>query len=319
MWPANEDLTGDCLTAHTEEFAIYLNYVRKLGFEETPDYDFLRELFSKALSKAGETEDNVYDWDLLNGGKGWAAGKVRVKSQTWRGRVLTMLSQLSSNLLAQASRGNEARARPRRATSRDRQRERERAERHAARRDAALKEAQLASGTATPTGTSPAQPPSALINTPGSRMRGNERLSTQRIDSTANAVKGVSLEQHCRRESRQSGSGLVRNKEPAPTSAAIINHPYAATGASNAPAAGTGAYEADDYRGTNSAGGVEMAGRSRTNARTAEGKTSANAAAALQERERRSGTGAPGTAQAEDESRQGGGFSLKKLLTCRCG
>ncbi|KAI0043246.1 kinase-like protein [Auriscalpium vulgare] len=57
-----------------EEFAIYMNYVRKLGFEENPDYDFLRELFSKVLKTAGETEDGVYDWMLLNGGKGWEAG-----------------------------------------------------------------------------------------------------------------------------------------------------------------------------------------------------------------------------------------------------
>ncbi|KAI5476243.1 hypothetical protein MNV49_007943 [Pseudohyphozyma bogoriensis] len=57
-----------------EEFAIYLNYVRKLGFEETPDYDFLRELFTKVLKNSGETEDGVYDWMLLNNGKGWEAG-----------------------------------------------------------------------------------------------------------------------------------------------------------------------------------------------------------------------------------------------------
>ncbi|KAF7312091.1 Kinase-like protein [Mycena indigotica] len=56
-----------------EEFAIYMNYVRKLGFEETPDYDFLRELFSKVLKSAGEEEDLVFDWMLLNGGKGWEA------------------------------------------------------------------------------------------------------------------------------------------------------------------------------------------------------------------------------------------------------
>lgn len=62
---------------YTEEFAIYLNYVRKLGFEETPDYDFLRELFTKALKTTGEVEDGVYDWMLLNGGKGWEAGPVR--------------------------------------------------------------------------------------------------------------------------------------------------------------------------------------------------------------------------------------------------
>lgn len=59
------------------EFAIYLNYVRKLGFEETPDYDFLRELFTKVLKNSGEPEDGIYDWMMLNGGKGWEAGTVR--------------------------------------------------------------------------------------------------------------------------------------------------------------------------------------------------------------------------------------------------
>lgn len=51
----------------TEEFGIYLNYVRKLGFEETPDYEFLRELFGKVLKNNGDVEDGVYDWNLLNG------------------------------------------------------------------------------------------------------------------------------------------------------------------------------------------------------------------------------------------------------------
>ncbi|KAF9433459.1 casein kinase I [Entomortierella beljakovae] len=54
-----------------EEFGIYLNYVRKLSFEETPDYDFLRDLFTKALKSTNEAEDGVYDWMLLNNGKGW--------------------------------------------------------------------------------------------------------------------------------------------------------------------------------------------------------------------------------------------------------
>ena len=51
----------------TEEFGIYLNYVRKLGFEETPDYDFLRELFTKVMRSNGDVDDGVYDWNLLNG------------------------------------------------------------------------------------------------------------------------------------------------------------------------------------------------------------------------------------------------------------
>lgn len=53
-----------------------MNYVRKLGFEETPDYDFLRELFTKVLKTLGEPEDGVFDWMLLNGGKGWEASHV---------------------------------------------------------------------------------------------------------------------------------------------------------------------------------------------------------------------------------------------------
>ena len=52
-----------------------MNYVRKLGFEESPDYDFLRELFTKVLKTLGEPDDGVFDWMLLNGGKGWEASQ----------------------------------------------------------------------------------------------------------------------------------------------------------------------------------------------------------------------------------------------------
>lgn len=57
-----------------------MNYVRKLGFEETPDYDFLRDLFSKVLKTLGEPEDGVFDWMLLNGGKGWEAGHAHANA-----------------------------------------------------------------------------------------------------------------------------------------------------------------------------------------------------------------------------------------------
>lgn len=53
-----------------------MNYIRTLGFEETPDYDFLRALFSRALKTLGEPEDDIFDWMLLNNGKGWEAGNV---------------------------------------------------------------------------------------------------------------------------------------------------------------------------------------------------------------------------------------------------
>jgi len=73
-----------------KEFAIYMDYVRKLSFQETPDYDFLRDLFTKVLKMLVEPDgdfprqrytnilnelsgpdDEVFDWMLLNGGKGW--------------------------------------------------------------------------------------------------------------------------------------------------------------------------------------------------------------------------------------------------------
>ena len=41
--------------------------MRKLGFEEAPDYDFLRELFAKVMKNNGDIDDQVYDWNLLNG------------------------------------------------------------------------------------------------------------------------------------------------------------------------------------------------------------------------------------------------------------
>lgn len=69
-----------------EEFSIYLNYVRKLGFEETPDYDFLRELFMKVIKNQGETDDGVFDWMLLNAGKGWESNAVRTGSFFGLGR-----------------------------------------------------------------------------------------------------------------------------------------------------------------------------------------------------------------------------------------
>jgi casein kinase 1 len=60
----------------TEEFNKYLSYVRNLGFEDTPDYEYLRELFTQALKHTGEIEDGEYDWMKLNNGKGWEAMKT---------------------------------------------------------------------------------------------------------------------------------------------------------------------------------------------------------------------------------------------------
>ncbi|QSZ31835.1 hypothetical protein DSL72_001404 [Monilinia vaccinii-corymbosi] len=65
----------DLCDGFPEEFNQYLSYVRNLGFEDTPDYDYLRDLFTQALKNTGEVEDGEYDWMKLNNGKGWEAMK----------------------------------------------------------------------------------------------------------------------------------------------------------------------------------------------------------------------------------------------------
>jgi casein kinase 1 len=61
---------------YPEEFAIYLTYARKLGFEENPDYDYMRGLMNKVLQRVNETDDGVYDWMLLD------KDKLKVKHDT---------------------------------------------------------------------------------------------------------------------------------------------------------------------------------------------------------------------------------------------
>lgn len=52
----------DLCEGFPEEFNKYLSYVRNLGFEDTPDYDYLRDLFTQVLKNSGEVEDGEYDW-----------------------------------------------------------------------------------------------------------------------------------------------------------------------------------------------------------------------------------------------------------------
>lgn len=66
----------DLCEGFPEEFNKYLSYVRNLGFEDTPDYDYLRDLFTKALQSTGEVEDGEYDWMKLNNGKGYDVPQI---------------------------------------------------------------------------------------------------------------------------------------------------------------------------------------------------------------------------------------------------
>ncbi|KAI9224981.1 kinase-like domain-containing protein [Blastocladiella britannica] len=57
MTPVSE-LAERCPT----EFADYLTYARKLGFEEEPDYRYLLQLMDSCLQRHGLVDDQVFDW-----------------------------------------------------------------------------------------------------------------------------------------------------------------------------------------------------------------------------------------------------------------
>lgn len=67
-----------------EEFSMYITYVRNLPFEQTPDYDYLRGLFSKVLSSMDETDDGIFDWLQEREHPVGSPRKVEVPSRNFR-------------------------------------------------------------------------------------------------------------------------------------------------------------------------------------------------------------------------------------------
>uniref|UniRef100_A0A8D8XBG0 non-specific serine/threonine protein kinase n=1 Tax=Cacopsylla melanoneura TaxID=428564 RepID=A0A8D8XBG0_9HEMI len=47
---------------HPEELSTYLRYVRRLDFFETPDYDYLRRIFTELFERRGYVDDGEFDW-----------------------------------------------------------------------------------------------------------------------------------------------------------------------------------------------------------------------------------------------------------------
>lgn len=45
-----------------DEFLTYFDYCHSLGFNETPDYSYLRNLFAEVMSRRNIEDDGVYDW-----------------------------------------------------------------------------------------------------------------------------------------------------------------------------------------------------------------------------------------------------------------
>jgi casein kinase I homolog HRR25 len=47
------------------EFAIYLNYIYSLCFDDKPDYSYLRKLFRDLFVCEGFQYDYVFDWTIF--------------------------------------------------------------------------------------------------------------------------------------------------------------------------------------------------------------------------------------------------------------
>ena len=61
---AKESLSGGALCDGIlpGQFATYIDYTRSLGFDEKPDYLYLRRLFRRLFAAEGFKYDNVFDW-----------------------------------------------------------------------------------------------------------------------------------------------------------------------------------------------------------------------------------------------------------------
>ena len=58
-----------------KEFLEYMTYCRRLGFEENPDYAYLKALFEGLMKDLGYEDDGVYEWTLA---------KIRIEQQNQR-------------------------------------------------------------------------------------------------------------------------------------------------------------------------------------------------------------------------------------------
>lgn len=59
-----ESLSGEalCHGVLPKQFATYIDYTRSLGFDDKPDYSYLRRLFRRLFAARGFKYDNLFDW-----------------------------------------------------------------------------------------------------------------------------------------------------------------------------------------------------------------------------------------------------------------
>ncbi len=48
-----------------QEFVVMLKYIRKVAFDEKPDYDYMRKLLEDVLEANNEVNDKVFCWNQV--------------------------------------------------------------------------------------------------------------------------------------------------------------------------------------------------------------------------------------------------------------
>lgn len=76
-----------CLGDYPEFLLEFFEYLKKLNFEEKPDYTFCKKLFRKALKDYGYKNDNKFDF---NNCEGWGEKKKKVDGVIKRPQMTTL-------------------------------------------------------------------------------------------------------------------------------------------------------------------------------------------------------------------------------------
>ena len=82
-----------------EEFAEYIKYSRNLLFEQEPDYEYIRNLFRKVLSKNNSINDLNFSWNNKNNGKKSKINKLKEKNVNKDDNALNKSKNKYINLL----------------------------------------------------------------------------------------------------------------------------------------------------------------------------------------------------------------------------
>ena len=64
MEKKKETSAEDLCKGFPRQFTNYIKYTRSLGYEQDPDYDYLKNLFITTLNDEGFNIDCYYDWDI---------------------------------------------------------------------------------------------------------------------------------------------------------------------------------------------------------------------------------------------------------------